>query len=285
MFMLENYLPEQVSDINKFLINTTPVQTPFSTFVMTKEQKANDAKFSWIEETINETSAVTQSEGGNAPAHVNDGSALLDNYAEIFAGTALVSNTAQAVSAIGVNDLLAKDVFKKTQSIKLRMEDKFINGTKSYDPATKTYHTGGILEQINTANRVTNATLNENSFLDTLEKLYTAKTNSNMVCFLPARMKMTINGFSDVKYLARDKVLGFDAETYTSVFGNVTFVLAEKLNNNLFILNSDYIEAKTLIPFHIDDEPVSGSKKSKYLEIQTGIALLNSKAAASFAIA
>lgn len=85
--------------------------------------------------------------------------------------------------------------------------------------------------------------------------------------------------------MARDKELGFDSELYSSVYGQVRFVLSEKVGaNKLFVVNGDYLETPTLIPFSGTKQPVSGSKQSIYLETQMGIKLLNQKAAASFEI-
>jgi hypothetical protein len=105
-----------------------------------------------------------------------------------------------------------------------------------------------------------------------------------MVCFLPARMKLELNGFTNFQHFAKDKMAGVDVDVYVSPFGNVTFVLTEKIKDKLFIVNPDYLELGELIPFHAQVEPVSGSKQSIYLEWQGGLKLLNAKAAASFSI-
>jgi Family of unknown function (DUF5309) len=284
MFTHDKFLEGQSVDLKDVLIQTTPVITPFTTFLLGKEVKATAPQVSWIEESINEASAVTQSEGGDAPAYVEDNQEMLDNYLEIFAATALVSNTAQASSAVGINDLLAKEVANKTKAIKMRIENKLINGTKGYNPTTKTYTTGGILEQIHADHKITGSVFDKVAFEETLSALYHAGVNYNMTVFLPATMKVKINEFDNVTFLARDKELGFDTEVYTSVYGQVRFVLTEKLNNKLFVVNGDYLELATLIPFTATKQPVSGSKQSVYLETQLGLKLLNRKAAASFEI-
>lgn len=284
MFTHDKFLEGQSVDMKDVLIQTTPVITPFTTFLLGKEVKATAPQVSWIEELINEASAVTQSEGGDAPAYVEDTQEMLDNYLEIFAATATVSNTAQASSAVGINDLLAKEVANKTKAIKMRIENKLINGTKGYNSVTKTYTTAGILEQIHADHKITGAVFDKVAFEETLSALYHAGVNYNMTVFLPASMKVKINEFDSVTFLARDKELGFDTEVYTSVYGQVRFVLSEKLNNKLFVVNGDYLELATLIPFTATKQPVSGSKQSIYLETQLGLKLLNRKAAASFEI-
>lgn len=283
MFTHSNFLEGQSVDIKDVLIQTTPIVTPFTTYLLNKGVNATAPQVNWIEESINLESAVTQAEGGDAPEYKKDDSIMLDNYLEIFAATATVSNTAQASSAIGVNDLLAKEVANKTKAIKMRIEDKLINGTKGF--TNKTYQTGGILEQIHTDHKVTSATFDKKAFEEVLSTQYHAGTNDNMIVFLPASMKVKINEFEDVVFLARDKALGFDSEVYTSVYGNVRFVLSERVGQNkLFVVNGDYLELPTLINFNATREPVSGSKESVYLETQLGLKLLNRKAGASFEI-
>ncbi|MBU9720551.1 MULTISPECIES: SU10 major capsid protein [Bacillaceae] len=283
MFTHDKFLEGQSVDLKDVLIQTTPVITPFSTYLLGKGVKATAPKVSWIEESINEESAVTQTEGGDAPAYVEDSQEMLDNYLEIFAATATVSNTAQASEAVGINDLLAKEVANKSKALKMRIENKLINGTKGY--SNKIYTTGGILEQIHTDHKLIGSTFDKVAFEETLSALYHAGANDNMTVFLPASMKTKINDFEDVVFMARDKELGFDSELYSSVYGQVRFVLSEKVGaNKLFVVNGDYLELPQLIGFGGTKQPVSGSKQSIYLETQLGLKLLNRKAAASFTI-
>lgn len=283
MFTQDKFLEGQSVDIKDVLIQTTPVVTPFSTYLLGKGVSASAPKVSWIEESINPDSAVTLAEGADAPEYVEDSSEMLDNYLEIFSATALVSNTANASSAIGINDLLAKEVANKTKAIKMRIEDKLINGTKGF--ADRKYSTGGILEQIHTDHKITGATFDKKAFEEVLASQYHAGTNDNMTVFLPASMKMKINEFEDVVFMARDKALGFDSEVFSSVYGQVRFVLSERVGQDkLFVVNGDYLELPTLINFNATKEPVSGSKQSIFLETQLGLKLLNRKAGASFEI-
>lgn len=283
MFKHNDFLEGQSVDIKDVLIQTTPIVTPFSTFLLGKGVNATAPQVSWIEESINLDSAVTQTEGGDAPDYVKDNAKMLDNYLEIFAATATVSNTAQASGAIGVNDLLAKEVANKSKAIKMRIEDRLINGTKGF--AGGKYQTAGILEQIHADNKLTGTSLTKAKFNELLATQYNAGTNDNMIVFLPASMKMKINEFEDVVFMARDRELGFDAELYSSVYGQVRFVLSERVGKDkLFVVNGDYLELPTLINYHATKEPTSGSKESIYMETQLGLKLLNQKAAASLEI-
>ncbi|MFD2703924.1 SU10 major capsid protein [Salibacterium lacus] len=283
MFKHENFVEGQSIDMQDVIYQTTPVVTPFTTFAMARQVGATSPQVSWLTEEIDESSAKTMAEGADAPAYVQDTTGINDNYLEIFGATATVSNTAQASNATGINDLLAKQVSNKTKAMKMRIEDKLINGTKGFSNGK--YTTGGILEQIDSAQQVTGSTFDQSAFEETLSALYHAGANDSMTVFLPASMKTQINNFEDVTFLARDGEIGFDTEVYSSVYGQVRFVLSEKVGaDKLFVVNGDYLEMPTLIPFNGTPQPVSGSKQSVYLETQTGITLLNPKAAASFTV-
>lgn len=285
MFTTDKFVTGQSIDMKDVLISTTRVLTPFTTLLMSKTVRAENVTLNWIEEGINELAAVTMPEGGDAPAVVDDTLTPMSNYCELLGATALVSNTSQYTTATGWSDLLAHEVAKKTKAMKLKMENVLINGIKNYNVATKTYTTGGILEQIHLDNQVTNlADFTKIKFEETVSKLYDSGVSDDMICFLPANMKLTLNGFENVDFLARDFFQGFDTEVYVTPYGRIRFVLEEKLSNKLFIVNPAYLELAELIPFHGTPEAVSGSKKAIYLETQFGLKLLNSHAASSFAI-
>lgn len=283
MFTTQNFVTGQVLDLKNELILANPKATPFTTFMMSKEVGAQSPVVSWIEETINDASATTIAEGGNAPAHENDSSALMENYLELFAAQALVSDTAAASNAVGISDLLSKDVAMKIESIKRRIENKLLYGMKAY--ANKKYETGGIFNQIHADNKVTNTDLTATKLEETLSKIYDAGVSYNMLAFCSAHMKNEINQLGAVTLLGRDETLGFDATVYSSAFGDITFVDVPMMNrDDLLIVNPDFLELATLIGFMGRPEPVSGSKQAVFLQTQLGGKLLNSKAAASFII-
>jgi len=283
IFTSKDFAVGQNYDLKDVLVEVNKKQNPFTTFLLSKTVKATSPQVHWITEEIAD-SAVTLAEGGNAPEFKKDTLAPRDNYLEIFANLASVTNTAQYSTAKGISDLLAHEVDKKSKAIKRRIENRFLHGTKSYDSVTGTYTTDGILTQINADHKVTGA-LTGDAFEEMIGKLYDAGVSDNLICFLPARMKKALNETGVVQHFAKDKFLGFDIDEYITTFGTVRFALCEELGNNkMFVVNPDYLEMPILIPFHAQVEAVSGSKQSVFLETQAGVNLLNDKAAASFEI-
>ncbi|HZK44104.1 MAG TPA: DUF5309 family protein [Syntrophomonadaceae bacterium] len=284
MFTQDKFIEGQSIDLKDVLIQTTPILTPFTTLLLPKTVKAENVTLNWIEEAINENAVMTLGEGADAPNPVDDTLELLSNYCELIGATAVVSNTAQSTNAKGISDLIAYETVKKTKAMKLKMEDILINGVKDYTSATKTYKTDGILAQINEDNQVTNATFTKAKFEEVVSKVYDAGVSDEMICFLPASLKVKLNEFNNVEFMARDMFQGFDTELYVTTYGRIRFVLSEKLDDKLFIVNPNYLELAELIPFHAVPQAVSGSKQSIFLETQFGLKLLNSRAGASFAI-
>lgn len=280
MFKIE----DKVIDLRDVLVEVNKKQNPFTTFLLSRTVKASAPLVSWIQTELAD-SATTIAEGGDAPKYTKDGNELKRNYLELFANTATVSNTAQYSSHHGISDLLAKEVDSKTKAIKRLVERKLIHGKGSYDAASGTYYTSGILEQIDADNKVTGGVFDDNAFEAVIEKLYNAGVSDDMVAFLPASMKRDLINSTTVVHLAREKWLEFDVDVYSTVMGQVKFILTEELGKGkMFVVNPEYVEMPVLIPLHGQVEPVSGSKQSVFLETQLGISLLNEKAAASFEI-
>lgn len=273
---------DNIIDMKDVLVEVNKKNNPFTTFLLSKTVKATAPIYSWTQEEIAD-SAVTLAEGGDAPSYQKDAHKILQNYLEIFANTATVSNTAQASSHLGLSDLLAKEVDSKTKAIKRRIENKLIHGEGGF--AGGVYSTSGILEQTHVDHKLTGGAFDDVAFEGAVEKLYDAGVSDNMIAFLPASMKQKLVGSATIVHLAREKFMGFDADVYSSVFGTISFILTEEIGKNkMFIINPDYVELPTLIPFQGNVEPVSGSKQSVFLETQMGIALLNEKAAVSFEV-
>ncbi|MGE8079248.1 SU10 major capsid protein [Peribacillus loiseleuriae] len=281
-FTTENFVPGQSFDIKDTLILANPKISAFSTFALGKAVPAKNPTVKWIEETINETSAVTMKEGGDSPNHVNDDADLMENYLELFGATAQVSNTAQASEAIGIEDLISKDMAAKTEAIKRRIEQKFLYGVKGFTAGK--YETAGIFNLVNSSNAIEDktASISPAMFEILISKVYDAGVSYNLVAFMNAHTKQMINQFANVTYLGKDKFQGMDTSVYSTAFGDVSFIDTPAMKTkDILILNPDFIETSVLIPFTGTVQGANGSKKSVYLETQLGIKLLNSKAAAT----
>ncbi|WP_413381231.1 DUF5309 family protein [Alkalihalobacillus sp. 1P02AB] len=279
MFNTTNFVEGQSVDLKNEIILANPVALPFSTFALNKTVKADSATVKWIQEEIAD-SAVTMAEGGDAPAYKKDNAGLLENYLEIIGNTVTVSNTAQASSAVGINDLFLREIDKKIVATKRKTENVLLYGEKGF--VNSTYKTDGIFNLVNEEHRVV-GDITLASFNETISRLYDAGVGHEMLAFMNAHTKQILNGYADdVVYLGKDKQYGFDIASYSTAFGMVSFVDVPMMKKgDLVVLNPNYIETPELMKLNVKPEPSSGSKKSAYMEQQLGLKLLNSKAAAT----
>lgn len=187
MYTSNNFAQYQSLDLSKEIALINPQRTPFLSFLMQmgKSEKAVSNIINWYEETLNTNSITTSKEGADAPADVQDTTALLTNLTELLTGTAKVSNTAQASNIVGIDDLMAGEVNKKLTLLKYAMEDRLIKGTKAIATTTAGQKMNGILNMIHADNVINGGSvLTESMWLALLKKMYDAGTNDNMICFL-----------------------------------------------------------------------------------------------------
>lgn len=284
MYTSNNFAQYQSLDLSKEIAIINPQRTPFSSYLLQngKNTKATSNVINWYEETLNTTAIKTIKEGGDAPTEVEDTTGLLSNYTELVTGTAKVSNTAQASEAVGIDDLMAREVNKKLTLLKYAVEDRIMKGTKAAKTDTTGQTMNGLLNLVHADNVVSGTALTAPVFTSILKKMYDSGTSDNMICFIDDTSKQTINAFADVKYMAKDNFLGFTCDRYHTDYGDVTFVLAPSLSTakSFVVVNPDYLELKELQPTQAIDLAITGDSMSKMVKWEGCIKLGNSKAAA-----
>lgn len=290
MVTTSNFAQYQSIDLSKEIALLNPKRTPFLSYLMQngKTTKAISNIVNWYEEELNTTAVQTLKEGADAPTDVQDTTSLMSNYTEILSATAKVSETAQASTVVGIDDLMAREINKKLSLLKDAIENKIMLGTKTAATTTDGQKMDGLLNMINSSNVVSGGTvITLTNFEDLLKRMYDSKTNDNMVCFLSDVQKKAIDQFSDVQYMATDNFLGFACQKYTSNYGDVTFVLTPSLSNakSVVVVNPDYLELPELRAANVVDLAKTGDSISKMVVWEGALKLLNSKAAAKLVLA
>lgn len=290
MYTMSNNAQYQSLDLSKEIAIINPKRTPFLSFLLQngKFKRAESNIISWYEETLNTDAIKTSKEGADAPADVQDTTGLLFNYTELLTGTAKVSGTAQSSVIAGVDDLMAREVNKKLTLLKYAIEDRLMLGTKAAATASEGQKMSGLLNLINSDN-VVNATgtLTKAYFESMLKKMYDSGTNDNMLCFIDDTNKQIINGFADVKYMAKDNFLGFTCDRYHTDYGDVTFILCPSLSGakSFVVVNPDYLELKELQKAQAEDLAKTGDSIAKMVKWEGCLKLANSKAASKIVFA
>lgn len=286
MYTSNNFAQFQSLDLSKEIALINPKRTPLLSFLLqnAKSVKAISNIVNWYEETLNTTAISTSKEGGDAPADVQDATALLTNLTELLTGTAKVSNTAQASTIVGVDDLMAKEVSKKLTLLKYATEDRIWLGAKAIATSTVGQKMNGLLNLINASNIVTatGSVLVKADFESMLKKMYDAQTSDSMICFISDTDKLAVNGFYSPQYFAKDLFLGFTCDKYHSEYGDVTFVLTPSLSvaKSVVVVNPDYLELKVLQDAQAIDLAITGDSISKMVKWEGCLTLGNSKAGA-----
>jgi len=285
MYTSGNFAQFQSLDLSEEIALINPQRTPFLSYLLqngkaVKAVKAESPIVNWYEETLNSSAISTGKEGQDAPADVQDTTALMTNYTELLLGTAKVSCTAQSSSIVGVNDLMARETTKKLTQLKYALEDRIMTGTKAVSVGAVGQKMSGLLNLINSNNVVTGV-LTVDGFNSMLKKLYDAGVNDNMICFISDIDKQAVNRFASVEYLAKENFLGFTCDRYHTEYGDVTFVLTPSLtaSKSIVVVNPDYLELKELQPAAID-LAITGDSISKMVKWEGTLKLTNSKAGA-----
>ncbi|MBM7869232.1 hypothetical protein JOC70_000701 [Clostridium pascui] len=290
MYTMNNNAQNQSLDLSKEIAILNPKRTPLLSYLLQngKVTKAESNIINWYEETLNTNAIKTIQEGANAPAETEDSTALLTNFTELFAGTAKVSNTAQASTIVGVDDLMAREVSKKLTLLKYKMNDILMTGTKAAKTETEGQKTNGLLNLVNDSNVITAKAANVavDEFEAMLKIMYDSSTNDNMICFCSDVQKQVINKFYNVSFMAKDEFLGFVCDRYHTDYGDVTFVLEPSLANakSIIVVNPDYLELKELQPAQAIDLAVTGDSIAKMVKWEGCLKLANSKAAAKIVL-
>lgn len=290
MYTMSNNAQYQSLDLSKEIAILNPKRTPLLSYLLQngKVTKAESNIINWYEETLNTNAIKTIQEGANAPTETEDSTALLTNFTELFAGTAKVSNTSQASTIVGIDDLMAREVSKKLTLLKYKMNDTLMTGTKAVKNETEGQKMNGLLNLVNASNVVTAKAANVavDEFEAMLKIMYDSSTNDNMICFVSDVQKQVINKFYNVQFMAKDTFLGFTCDRYHTDYGDVTFVLEPSLTNakSIIVVNPDYLELKELQPAQAIDLAVTGDSISKMVKWEGCLKLANSKAAAKIVL-
>ncbi|WP_035290935.1 DUF5309 family protein [Clostridium sp. KNHs214] len=290
MYTTENFAQYQSLDLGKEIAIINPQRTPFLSYLLqnNKSTKAISNVVNWYEETLNTSAIKTVMEGADAPAETEDSTALLDNYTQLFLGTAKVSCTAQSSEAVGIDDLMAREVSKKLTLLKYAMEDALIKGTKAKKTESVGQKMNGLINLINSSNVVNavGSVPTETEFKKAMKIMYDCGTNDNMLCFIDDASKQAINAFANLQFMGKDNFLGFTCDRYHTDYGDITFVLTPALSGakSVLLVNPDYLELKELQKAQAVDLAITGDSIKKMVKWEGTLKLSNSKAGAKIVL-
>lgn len=129
--------------------------TPFLSYLLGagKTAPANSTEIKWREYDINGDDSSEQLEGGEYKDAESDRK-WYSNFEEIFRKATSVSGTLDAIKVNGVGNELTNQVGLRGMEMKIDLNRKLITGVKAGENATKGRQMNGILNLINTGNKV-----------------------------------------------------------------------------------------------------------------------------------
>jgi len=258
---------EDVSDI---ITNITPTETPL--YSMFGKTKAKATYHEWLEDELNAPGSNAQVEGANYPDATSTTRSRKGNYTQIFAKTAKVTATQEAVAKYGIKSELAYQMANRMKEIAKDVEYAIINNTsKVAGDASTARQMGGIQAFVTTNvddNGGTARDLTEDLLNDGIQSAWQAGGDPNVVVVC-GKHKRTISGFTAgaTKYLeAEDKRLVAAIDVYESDFGVVRIIPHRyMLTDMLFILDTNYWKTAYLRPFKVKDIPPTGDYVAKVI--------------------
>lgn len=184
-------------DLLDVLTNIDPVEDRL--FKLLGKTTAYNTLHEWPVDTLEAVGDNAQSEGSDAPADAATDPTRLVNITQIFAKTARVSGTEQAVNSAGFSDRMAYEITKKMKAMSNDIELALVRGSIASGVATTASgarRLKGIKNWITTnASNYSGATLTETVFNDMLEASWNNGGNINSAV-TSMKGKRRISGFT-----------------------------------------------------------------------------------------
>ncbi len=230
MIKTSNFTTNENIDLSKEISLVAPTDTPFYTFLLGKNlwDETGSKIATWREKTLDSTENVSVPEGSDLTNIVASSRAEKNNICEIFMKGVEVSGSAEASTITGIPSLLNSEIQDRLIEMKINVEKKLISGTRNDGSATPFVRKmDGLMAFALTDNTVSNASLTEVKFKETVKKLWTNGLGGDFIGMMNADLKETIDGIYDGKYsyIAQESLFGLVTRTIQTNYGNVTLVL------------------------------------------------------------
>jgi hypothetical protein len=218
-----------------------------------QRSSATNTLHEWVEDTLESVGANAQFEGGDAPTDVAANPVRKQNVTQIFAKTAVVTNTELAVNRVGGNRM-AQEITKKIKALKNDIEFALVRGSIASGVASnagagsarqlqgiKNWFTGTATT--NTSN-FSGATLTETVLNDMFETVWNNSSKQVDAVYTTMKGKRRISGFtagSTKNVDASDKRLVNAVDVYQSDAASMVKLFAHRY----VTISGDYVTTAT----------------------------------------
>ena len=240
-------------DLSKEISLVAPLDTPFYTLLLgNKLQDTTTSKITtWREKTLDNTEDITVTEGSETDVFQSSARAEKNNICEIFKKAVSVSGTANASGIAGVPNLFAEEVNDRLVEMKVNIEKKLITGVRD-DGSASPYirKMDGMLSFALPEQTITNATVTEAKFKDTVRKLWDAGLSTGeYIGMCNADLKEEIDKIYDAKYsyVAQEEMFGLVVRKIQTNYGNVNLILNRHMPiDQLVVFNPAFFKVSYL---------------------------------------
>lgn len=286
-------------DVTSIIMNISPVDTPF--FTMAKKGTAEASYTEWpIESLAAADGTNARIEGDDASITASTTPTRVGNYTQLMDKTISVTTTQNAIKKYGPKNELARQKAKKGKEFKRDIETVMLQnqarvvgaaGTaqkmRSF-PAWLTTNvsrgTGGANGSATTA--ATDGT--QRNFAESLFKTVAVSciTNANdlpsMAMAGPANranLSSQLTGNTTKFYEVKDGTLNASISVYRTDYGPIKLMMNRfQRERDLFLVNPDYVEVRTLEPMQCQDLAVTGLSQKAQMWTNLTLAVLNEAA-------
>lgn len=214
-----------------------------------QRSSATNTLHEWVEDTLETVGDNAQAEGATAPADAANNPTRSQNITQIFAKTAKVSGTEEAVNTVG-GDRMAREITKKLKALKNDIEFALVRGSIASGVAS-TAGSGserrlkGIKNWITTnTTNYSGATLIETTLNDMFESVWNGSGKEVNAVYTSMKGKRRISGFtagSTKNVDADDKRLVNAVDVYQSDAARMVKLFAHRY----VTVTGDYTAAAT----------------------------------------
>jgi hypothetical protein len=286
-----SFLDGELLDLKNEIALLSPTDTPLYTMLAGRGAivPAADITVSWREKELNAVRGTLKLEGAEAGTEIQSTRTMKTNINQILEKVVSVSGTVRALAAKGLGDEFIAEVNDRLIEMKRDAEYYFLNGTYALEAGATPRQMNGLLNLVANVEDVSDdavaGQLTENTFLDAMQKVWTAGAQGEYVAFLNAGEKRIVNALlkdsnsSRIIANAGENKLGIKVTQFDTDFGIINLVLNRWMPTGQILgVDMDYVEiAELRSPFYEDLAKTGDYSKGHVVAEQT-IKLLNSKA-------
>lgn len=246
-----------VRDVDEVIRQISPEETP--AFTTAQKASADATLYEWQQDALASANADNAQTQGFTPSYTNPTDVeIKSNRTQIFAATASVAGTTEAVNKYGIASQLAYNISQRGKELKRDIEAAMVGR----DQAAVTGSTSTAAKMASVINQidadVTKATaaggvVTEAAILEAHEACYAEGADPSILMTNPANA-LTIAGFATASGRQRDFASSTELvnaiDLMVSPFGELSVVLNRfQSADHVLLVDPQYLEVATLRPF------------------------------------